>query len=67
METKEYFKVKAEMRNSAAASFCVEALYGFTTWVKYEIRNHSSDFIWAFCNAFHVFHVVKESGEGGLV
>ena len=67
METKEYFKVKAEMRNSSAASFCVGALYGFTTWVKYEIRNHSSDFIWAFCNAFHVFHVVKESGEGGLV
>ena len=51
MEENEYFKVKAEMRNSAAASFCVGALYGFTTWVKYEIRNCSSDSIWAFCNA----------------
>ena len=50
METKEYFKVKTEMRNSVAVSFCVGAFYAFMTWVKYEDRNYSSDFIWAFCN-----------------
>ena len=54
MKKIEYFKVKTEVKNSVAASFCVGALDGFATWVKYENRNHSSDFIWAFCNAFHV-------------
>ena len=47
----EYFKVKAGLRNSAAVSFCVGALEGFMTWVKYEIKNHSSDRFRAFCDA----------------
>ena len=47
----EYFKVKAGLRNSAAASFCVEALEGFMTWVKYETKNHSLDLFRAFCDA----------------
>jgi hypothetical protein len=32
-------------------SFCVGALEGFMTWVKYEIKNHSSDRFRAFCDA----------------
>ena len=47
----EYFKVKAGLRNSAAASFCVGTLEGFMTWVKYENENHSSDRFRAFCDA----------------
>ncbi len=47
----EYFKVKAGLRNSAAASFCVGALEGFMTWVKYETRNYSLDLFRAFCDA----------------
>lgn len=60
MRKNEYFKVKAGMRNSAAAPVCVGALYGFTTWVKYEDRNYSSDSIWAFCDSV-------EKKEGGRV
>lgn len=47
----EYFKVKAGLRNSAAASFCVGAFDGFMTWVKYETGKYSSDSLWAFCDA----------------
>ena len=47
----EYFKVKAGLRNSAEASFCVGSLDGFMTWVKYETGKYSSDSLWAFCDA----------------
>ena len=58
MKKKEYFKVKAEVKNSVAASFCVGALDGFATWVKYKNRNYSSDLFWAFCDSL-------EKTEGG--
>ena len=47
----EYFKVKAGLRNSAAAFFCVGTFEGFMTWVKYETRNYSLDPFRAFCDA----------------
>ena len=47
----EYFKVKAGLRKSAAASFCVGTFEGFMTWVKYETRNYSLDPFRAFCDA----------------
>ena len=50
MKKNEYFKVKTEMMNSVAASFCVRAFFDLTTWVKYENINHSSDNVWAFCD-----------------
>ena len=46
-----FLKVKAGLRNSDEVSFCVGTLEGFMTWVKYEIKNHSSDRFRAFCDA----------------
>ena len=50
MEQQRSFQVKAGMKNSAAAPFCVEVLSDPMTRITYEHRNYSSDPLWAFCN-----------------
>ena len=47
----EYFKVKAGLRNSAVVSLYDRVPDVAMTWVKYEIKNHSSDRFRAFCDA----------------
>ncbi len=60
----EYFKVKAGLRNSAAASFCVGAFDGFMTWVKYETGSYSLDPSRAFCDA--LTQKASSNREGAL-
>lgn len=59
-------KVKAGLRNSAAASFCVGALEGFMAWVKYETRNYSLDSFRAFCDALTQKASKSNDREGAI-